>query len=481
MNFKMIFYTIGNMLKVEALLLILPLFVSLVYKENTYLSFLIPIALLTLVGFAISFKKPKNRTMYAREGLVIVGLSWILISLFGALPFVISKEIPNFINAFFETVSGFTTTGASILEDVEVLTKGMLFWRSFTHWVGGMGVLVFIMAILPSSDGDTIHILRAESPGPQVGKLVSKIKVNARILYLIYFAMTIIEIVLLLFGKMPLFDSIVHSFGTAGTGGFGIKNSSIGGYNNYCQIVIGIFMILFGINFNIFYFLLIGNFRQALKSEELKWYLSIIFVAIALITLNIMISDTTKVLSTTLKDSFFQVASIITTTGFSTTDFNAWPELSRSILIVLMFFGACAGSTGGGIKISRIAILFKASGREVKKLIHPHSIQNIRFEGTSVKEDTVKGVFAYFSIFIIIFVLAVLLVSLDGKDFVTNFSSVAACINNIGPGLGLVGPMGNYASFSYFSKIILILTMLVGRLEIFPILILFIPNMWKNK
>ena len=481
MNFKMIFYTIGNMLKVEALLLILPLIVSLVYQENTYLSFLIPIAILTLVGFAISFKKPKNRTMYAREGLVIVGLSWIFISLFGALPFVISKEIPNFIDAFFETVSGFTTTGASILEDVEVLSKGMLFWRSFTHWVGGMGVLVFIMAILPSSDGDTIHILRAESPGPQVGKLVSKIKVNARILYLIYFAMTIIEIVLLLFGKMPLFDSIVHSFGTAGTGGFGIKNSSVGGYNNYCQIVIGIFMILFGINFNIFYFLLIGNFRQALKSEELRWYLSIIFIAIALITLNIMISDTSKVFSTTLKDSFFQVASIITTTGFSTTDFNAWPELSRSILVVLMFFGACAGSTGGGIKISRIAILVKASGREVRKLVHPHSVQNVRFEGASVKEDTVKGVFAYLSIFIIIFVLAVLLVSLDGKDFVTNFTSVAACINNIGPGLGLVGPMGNYSSFSAFSKIVLLISMLVGRLEIFPILMLFIPNMWRNK
>ena len=481
MNFKMIFYTIGNMLKVEALLLILPLIVSLVYKENTYLSFLIPIAILTLVGFAISFKKPKNRTMYAREGLVIVGLSWIFISLFGALPFVISKEIPNFIDAFFETVSGFTTTGASILEDVEVLSKGMLFWRSFTHWVGGMGILVFIMAILPSSDGDTIHILRAESPGPQVGKLVSKIKVNARILYLIYFAMTIIEIVLLLFGKMPLFDSIVHSFGTAGTGGFGIKNSSVGGYNNYCQIVIGIFMILFGINFNIFYFLLIGNFRQALKSEELRWYLSIIFIAIALITLNIMISDTSKVFSTTLKDSFFQVASIITTTGFSTTDFNAWPELSRSILVVLMFFGACAGSTGGGIKISRIAILVKASGREVRKLVHPHSVQNVRFEGASVKEDTVKGVFAYLSIFIIIFVLAVLLVSLDGKDFVTNFTSVAACINNIGPGLGLVGPMGNYSSFSAFSKIVLLISMLVGRLEIFPILMLFIPNMWRNK
>ena len=481
MNFKMIFYTIGNMLKVEALLLILPLIVSLVYQENTYLSFLIPIAILTLVGFAISFKKPKNRTMYAREGLVIVGLSWIFISLFGALPFVISKEIPNFIDAFFETVSGFTTTGASILKDVEVLSKGMLFWRSFTHWVGGMGILVFIMAILPSSDGDTIHILRAESPGPQVGKLVSKIKVNARILYLIYFAMTILEIVLLLFGKMPLFDSIVHSFGTAGTGGFGIKNSSVGGYNNYCQIVIGIFMILFGINFNIFYFLLIGNFRQALKSEELRWYLSIIFIAIALITLNIMISDTSKVFSTTLKDSFFQVASIITTTGFSTTDFNAWPELSRSILVVLMFFGACAGSTGGGIKISRIAILVKASGREVRKLVHPHSVQNVRFEGASVKEDTVKGVFAYLSIFIIIFVLAVLLVSLDGKDFVTNFTSVAACINNIGPGLGLVGPMGNYSSFSAFSKIVLLISMLVGRLEIFPILMLFIPNMWRNK
>ena len=481
MNYKMMLYTIGNMFKVEAVLLLLPLVTSLIYKENTYASFLIPIGILTALGFALSWKRPKNRTMYAREGFIVVGLSWILLSLFGALPFMISKEIPSFINAFFETVSGFTTTGASILEDVEVLSKGMAFWRSFTHWIGGMGVLVFIMAIIPSSDGDTIHILRAESPGPQVGKLVSKIKVNARILYLIYFALTILEVVLLVCGKMPLFDSIVHSFGTAGTGGFGIKNSSIGGYNNYCQIVIGIFMILFGTNFNVFYFLLIGNVSQALKSEELRWYLSFIFISITVITLNIMITNTAAVFGSTLKDAFFQVASIITTTGFSTTNFDGWPELSRSILVLIMFFGACAGSTGGGLKVSRIAILFKSSKRELLKLVHPHSVQNVRFEGSVVSEDVVKSTFAYLSFFFIIFISCVLLVSLDGKDFVTNFTAVAACINNIGPGLSLVGPLGNYASFSVFSKSVLILAMLVGRLEIFPILLLFIPNMWRNK
>lgn len=481
MNYKMILYTIGNIFKLEALLLILPLVTSLIYREDTYLSFIIPMGILIVLGFLLSWKKPNNRTMYAREGFIIVGLSWILISLFGSLPFVISKEIPSFINAFFETVSGFTTTGASVLEDVESLSKGILFWRSFTHWIGGMGVLVFIMAILPSSDGDTIHILRAESPGPQVGKLVSKIKVNARILYLIYFGLTLIEIILLIIGRMPIFESIVHSFGTAGTGGFGVKNTSIGAYNNYCQVVIGIFMILFGINFNFFYFLLIGNFSQVLKSEEVRWYLSIILISIGVITLNIMISNTSAVFATTLKDAFFQVSSIITTTGFSTVDFNAWPELSRAILVLLMFFGACAGSTGGGLKISRIAILFKASKREVSKLVHPHRVQNVRFEGSVVGEDTIKGVFSYLSFFFLVFIACVLLVSLEGKDFTSNFTAVSACINNIGPGLNIVGPLGNYSSFSVFSKIVLIFAMLIGRLEIFPVLLLFIPNMWKNK
>ena len=481
MNYKMVLYTIGNIFKLEALLLILPLVTSLIYREGTYLSFIIPMGILAILGFLLSWKRPKNRTMYAKEGFIVVGLSWILISLFGSLPFVISKEIPSFINAFFETVSGFTTTGASILEDVEALSKGMLFWRSFTHWIGGMGVLVFIMAILPSSDGDTIHILRAESPGPQVGKLVSKIRVNARILYLIYFGLTLIEIVLLVCGRMPLFESIVHSFGTAGTGGFGVKNSSIGGYNSYCQIVIGIFMILFGINFNFFYFLLVGNMSQVLKSEEVRWYLSFILISIAVITANIMFTNTTAVFSTTLKDAFFQVSSIITTTGYSTTDFNAWPELSRSILVLLMFFGACAGSTGGGLKASRIAILFKASKREVSKLVHPHRVQNVRFEGSVVSEDTIKGVFSYLSFFFLVFIACVLLVSLEGKDFTTNFTAVSACINNIGPGLNVVGPLGNYSSFTVFSKIVLIFAMLIGRLEIFPVLLLFIPNMWRNK
>ena len=481
MNIKMIFYTIGNLLKVEATLLCLPLIVSFIYKENTYLSWLIPIAALLLFGILLTLKKPEKRNLYAKEGMALVGLSWIVLSLFGCLPFVISRQIPNFIDALFETVSGFTTTGASILTNIEELSHSMLFWRSFTHWIGGMGVLVFVLAILPNSEGHNIFILRAESTGPQVGKLVSKVKVTARILYLIYLGFTISEMIFLLFGKMPLFDSIVTSFATAGTGGFGIKSDSIASYSTYCQMVIAIFMLLFGINFNIFYFIIIGKVAQALKSEELRTYIIIIAVATITIALNIFfVLDVS--LSVAFKDSFFQVVSFMTSTGFVSTNYDIWPELSQIILFFLMFIGACAGSTGGGMKVSRFMILMKSIKREIKKIIHPNSITNIRLEGTTLDESVVKGVCNYFTMLITIFVVGVIVISLNGFDFVTTISSVVTTLNNDGPGFGsVIGATGNFASFSVLSKLTLSLLMLIGRLEIYPILILFSPKVWLNK
>ena len=481
MNIKMIFYTIGNLLKVEATLLCLPLIVSFIYKENTYLSWLIPIAALLLFGILLTLKKPEKRNLYAKEGMALVGLSWIVLSLFGCLPFVISRQIPNFVDALFETVSGFTTTGASILTNIEELSHSMLFWRSFTHWIGGMGVLVFVLAILPNSEGHNIFILRAESTGPQVGKLVSKVKVTARILYLIYLGFTILEMIFLLFGKMPVFDSIVTSFATAGTGGFGIKSDSVASYSTYCQMVIAIFMLLFGINFNIFYFIIIGKVAQALKSEELRTYIIIIAVATITIALNIFfVLDVS--LSVAFKDSFFQVVSFMTSTGFVSTNYDIWPELSQIILFFLMFIGACAGSTGGGMKVSRFMILMKSIKREIKKIIHPNSITNIRLEGTTLDESVVKGVCNYFTILITIFVVGVLVISLNGFDFVTTISSVVTTLNNDGPGFGsVIGATGNFASFSVLSKLTLSLLMLIGRLEIYPILVLFSPKVWLNK
>ncbi len=482
MNYKMIFHTIGQILKVEAALLVLPLVVSLIYRENTYWAFLIPIALLLIIGFLCTIKKPAKDNIFAREGFVIVGLSWIIMSLFGALPFMISGEIPNFFDAIFETVSGFTTTGASVLSDVEALSKGMLFWRSFTHWIGGMGVLVFVLAVLPNSDGKSIYLLKAESPGPQVGKLVSKVRFTARILYCIYVVLTLIQIIFLVCGDMNFFDSVLHAFGTAGTGGFGIKNDSVAGYSAYSQIVIGIFMVIFGINFNIFYLALIGNIKQVFKNEELRWYIGIIVVATLLITFNVFYQyDYITSFGTTLRAAFFQVSSIITTTGFTTVDYDLWPALSKTILIFLMFIGASAGSTGGGLKVSRFIILIKSIGREIKNLLHPRSVTTIRFEGKSLDEGITKSVNVYFVTLITIFFACVLLVSFDGFSFETNFSAVAACLNNIGPGLGSVGPTANFGIYSYFSKVVLTLSMLIGRLEIFPILMLFSPRTYHNR
>lgn len=479
MNAKVVLYTLAKLLRVLGLLMILPLIVSLIYKEGTYLSFIIPIVLMQIISFVLEKTMKSNESIYAKEGLAIVGLAWILLSLFGSLPFIISKEIPGFVDAIFETVSGFTTTGASILENVEALSYGMLFWRSFTHWIGGMGILVFILAFSQQQNSRNMFIMRAESPGPKVGKLVSRVKYTARILYIIYIALTILQIVLLAF-KMPLFDSIVNSFATAGTGGFSIKNTSIAAYQSvYVETVITIFMVVFGINFTIFYLILIGNVKAALKSEELRWYLGIIIASIVIILLN-----TYSIYNNffeTLRHSSFQVASIITTTGFSSFDFNDWPSVSKFILVCLMFIGACAGSTGGGMKISRVVIYFKIAYREVRQSMFPRQVRPITFENKPIDEVTRNGVTSYLSAYILLFVFATLIVSIDGKDLITNFTAVAATMNNIGPGLEIVGPLGNFSSFSDLSKIVFSIVMLAGRLELFPILVLFSPRLWIKK
>lgn len=481
MNRRMVIYTIGQLIGVEAAVMVLPLCVSLIYGEGSWKAFLITIGIaIVLSALGLLLSRPKSHVIYAKEGFATVALAWIIMSGIGALPFVISGEIPNYIDAFFETVSGFTTTGSSIVRDVEALSHGILFWRSFTHWLGGMGVLVFVMAILPSSSDRSIHLMRAEVPGPVVGKLVPKIKETAKILYLIYMVMTFIEVIFLLCGGMPLFDSLVHSFGTAGTGGFGIKADSIGGYSSYCQWVITIFMLLFGINFNLFYLCLIRRFKSVLKSEELWAYLGIVLAAATIITVNIM--PIYNSLSRSIRLSVFQVASIITTTGYATADFNTWPVLSKGILLILMFFGACAGSTGGGFKISRVVLLLKAVKREFHRLIHPRSRTTIRFEGKNVDEGTISGVECYLALYVICFVSIFLILCFEKNfDIETNFSAAASCFNNIGPGLGSVGPVLNFADYSAVSKIVLSIAMLLGRLELFPLIITLAPSTWTKK
>ncbi len=475
----MIGFVIGRILVTEAALLVLPLIVALLYGEAAY-PFLIPMALLVLIGLLLGVRRPARTALYARDGLAIVALAWIAVSAFGALPFVISGDIPFYVDAFFETVSGFTTTGASILTEVESLSRGGLFWRSFTHWVGGMGVLVFVMAILPMSDGHGMHIMRAEVPGPTVGKLVSRMSDTAKILYGIYLALTLVEIVLLLAGGMPLFDACIHSFGSAGTGGFSCRNLSVGAYQNpYFDIVIGIFMLMFGVNFNLYYFLLIRRFRDVFHSEELRSYLLIVAAAVVAITVDI--AHLYDSVSTSLCHAFFQVSSIITTTGYATTDFNAWPTFSKGILVVLMFIGACAGSTGGGIKVARVVILVKASYGDMRRMLHPNAVSTVRFEGKPLTDRNLRGVHLFLTVYILVFTVSFLLLSLEQFDLVTTFTALAACINNIGPGLELVGPMGNFSAFSPWSKLLLSFNMLVGRLEIFPMLLLCAPSIWKRR
>ena len=478
MNTSMVKYILGHVLKLEALLLIFPCIVAGIYREKGGIYFLCTALLCCLIGFVLSGKKPKQTTIYLKEGCLITALSWIVLSLFGALPFVFSGEIPSFTDALFEVISGFTTTGASILSNVEGLSYCMLFWRSFTHWIGGMGVLVFLLAVIPMSGGSHINLMRAESPGPSVGKLVPKLRHTARILYIIYFGMTVVETILLLFGGIPFFDAITTAFGTAGTGGFGIKNDSITSYSPYIQWVVTIFMLLFGINFNAYYLLFFGSIKQALKVEEVKYYFIIVFTSVAIIFANIL--KTCAGTFDAITKASFQVASIITTTGFSTADFDTWPELSKTILVMLMFCGACAGSTGGGIKVSRFVIVIKNLGKELHSYIHPKSIRKVKFEGKPVDHDVVRSINVYFTTFLTIFVISVLLVSLEGYDFATNFTSVLATMNNIGPGLSLVGPTQNFAFFSPLTKYVLMFDMLAGRLELFPMLILFHPSIWKE-
>ena len=480
MNIGIIFYFLGWVLIIEAVLMLLPCAVSVIYGDGCLLFFLAVMAVCLAIGWITSHKRPKNSVFYAREGFVAVALIWVVLSFFGALPFWLSGQIPSLTDALFETISGFTTTGASILNNVEGLSPSMLMWRSFTHWVGGMGVLVFVLAIMPLAGGGyAMHIMRAESPGPSVGKLTPKIKTTAKILYVIYLAMTLIQVVLLLLGGMPLFDALATSFGTAGTGGFGIKNSSIAYYDSYyLQGVVTVFMILFGINFNVYYLILVKRFKDACSCEEARVYLGIIAVSVALITLNVRGSF--ESLFQAFHHTAFQVGSIITTTGFSTVDFDAWPQFSKSILIGLMFVGACAGSTGGGMKVSRIIIWLKSVRNELLALIHPRSVRVLRLEKKSLDTGVIRSVNNYFIAYFFIFAASVLVVSLDNFDFTTCFTAVAATFNNIGPGMEAVGPMCNFAQLSAASKYVLMFDMLAGRLEIFPMLILFSPATWRK-
>ncbi len=485
MNYKMIINIIGKIMILLALLMILPMIVSIIYSEGirNILSFLVPIIVYAGLGVLLSYNKKKTGKIGAKEGIIIVGLTWFLISLMGCLPFIISKEIPNFFDAFFEMASGFTTTGASILVNVEELSHSILFWRSFSHWIGGMGVLVFILALIPeSNEGSSMHILRAESPGPQVGKLVSKMKATSRILYLIYFVLTIVQILFLYLGpdeKMSLFNSVIYSLGTAGTGGFSVDANGLTDYSNYSQYVIAIFMLIFGVNFSIYYLLLIKNFKEIYKNEELKVYLLILVVSVAIITLNIY--ETYQNFEESFRLSLFHVASIITTTGYSAIDYNNWPAISLIIIISLTAFGACAGSTAGGIKISRIIILFKTFIRKIKQTISPRKVESIKINGKIVDNDTVEGVQSFIVAYIIILFLCAFIISIDGFDLVTNFTASLTCISNVGPGLNVVGPAGNFSGFSDLSKFVLAVEMIAGRLEIFPILVLFSKNTWSRK
>ena len=476
----MILNTVGLMLKVEAALLLLPAIAALIYGESCLWSILISAAISLAAGFALTLlSRPKSQVIYAREGFITVALAWVAVSAVGALPFYISREIPSYIDAFFETVSGFTTTGASILANVEVMSRGLLFWRSFTHWVGGMGVLVFVMALVPSVTDRSIHIMRAEMPGPVVGKLMPRARDTASILYKIYVGMTLLQIILMWAGGMPLYESIVHAFGTAGTGGFGVKADSIAGYSPYLQWVITVFMLLFGVNFNLYYLLLIRRFRAAAQSSECWYYLGIVGVSIALITANIL--PMYESFQEALRLSAFQVASIVTTTGYATADFNTWPVFSQAILVILMFIGACAGSTGGGIKVARVVILCKTSLADMRKMLHPNAVTTVRFEGKPLSERNIRGVHLFLTVYILIFTVSVLLLSLERFDLITTFTAVASCMNNIGPGLEMVGPMGNFSAFSPAAKLLLAFDMLVGRLEIFPMLLLFAPSIWKRR
>lgn len=480
MNFASILFILGKLIELEGALFIAPAVVSLFYREKQGVVYFLAAIICALSGRLINIRKPKKQNYYAKEGFIAVSLGWIVMSVVGCLPFYITGEIPSFTDAFFETVSGFTTTGSSILQDVEHLSHSSLFWRSFTHWIGGMGVFVFMLAVLPMTGAQNMHLMRSESPGPDVGKLVPKLGDSAKILYMIYFGMTIIQMAVLLLSGMSLFDSITLTFGTAGTGGFGIKNTSIAGYTYIQQLIISIFMILFGINFNFYFFILIRrSIKEALNMDEVKTYLAIVIASTVLIMINAW--KMFDGLSDAFIKAFFQVGSIITTTGYSTADFDGWPALSKMILVCLMFVGACAGSTGGGFKVSRLIIMLKAYLRELMHFIHPRLVRNVYMDGRKVKDATVSGVMVYLVSYVLVLLVSLLVISIDGFDFTTNFTAVMATLNNIGPGLSIVGPAGNFDGFSTISKYVLSFDMLAGRLELYPMLLLFAPGTWRKK
>ena len=479
MNYAIVLRLLSYILMTEGVLLLLPAAASLCYGEWFVMGvFLFTAALSALVGFLLHRVKAKSQIFYMREGFVATALCWLLISIVGAVPFVLTGCIPNPVDALFETVSGFTTTGASILPAVEDLPKGILFWRSFTHWVGGMGVLVFLLSLLPLTGGSHVNLMKAESPGPQVDKLVPKVQSTAKILYGIYLFLTVLEFVFLLFGGMPVFESMLTAFGTAGTGGFGFKNDSFTSFSPYIQWVVTIFMILFGVNFNAYFLLLMRRFRRAAASEEVRAYFIIIAVAVGIITCNIY--SMYNGLGEALRQAAFQVGSIITTTGFSSCDFDLWPTLSKEILVMLMFVGACAGSTGGGMKVSRFLLLGKTLGKELKQALHPQVVAPVRMDGKLVSHETIRATNVYVAAYLFLFAASLLLISLDGFDMVTNFTAVAATLNNIGPGLAQVGPMMNFGGYSGPAKLVMIFDMLAGRLEIFPMLVFFLPDTWRR-
>ena len=478
MNYSIIFYIVGKVMMLESACFLIPAVTSLIYGEHEGMAYLIVGVASAIIGYLISSKKRFENVFFAREGFVMVALSWIVLSVVGAIPFVLTGEIPNMIDALFETVSGFTTTGASILEDVESLSHTSLIWRSFTHWVGGMGVIVFLLAILPSTGGYDMHLMRAESPGPSVGKLVPNVKKTASYLYKIYLGMTVVQFVILLLSGMNLFDSICITFGTAGTGGFGIHNDSCLGYTMPQQTIIAVFMLLFGINFNVYFLIVRKKVKEIFNIEEVKWYLIIVFGAVAAIVIN---WGDTENLYYSIHHAFFSVASVITTTGYGTVDFNLWPMFSKFVIVMIMFIGACAGSTGGGMKVSRILIYVKTVKKEIVGMIHQKSIKILKMDGKIVEHSVIRNANVYLVSYLMIMAISLLIVALDNFDFETSFTAVAATFNNIGPGLGKVGPTGNFSEFSNLSKIVLIFDMLAGRLEIFPMLLLFSRATWSRK
>ncbi|MBO4217009.1 MAG: TrkH family potassium uptake protein [Clostridia bacterium] len=481
MNIRAVLKLLGFVILMLGIFMIPPMVIAFCLNEKAMWAFLIMVAALSLTGFLLTRIK-SDKALNAREGFATVALGWIVISLCGALPFFISGSIPSFIDSLFETASGFSTTGASILTDIESLPRSILYWRSFTNWLGGMGVLVFLLAVIPMSrggSGDSFQLMRAESPGPSVGKITPTLRSSARILYLLYIGITVAEVIFLLCGGLPFFDSLTTALANAGTGGFSIRNASIAAYDSaYVQTVVTVFMILFGVNFNVFYLIIIRKFRQAFRNEELWVYFGII--AVSTVTILINIRHLYESFGKALLDSAFQVSSLITTTGFATADFDKWPEYSRALLVALMFIGACAGSTGGGMKISRLMLLAKSVKTELLSIVRQREVKPVKMDGKAVDAAVLRGTNAYFVAYALICVMSVIVVSTDGFDFETTTTAVISCLNNIGPGLGLVGPTGNYAAFSGLSKIILSLNMLIGRLEIFPILMLFSPSTWKK-